>query len=305
MALKDFIRKMVPKQLLDWNRARKKDAQRLILAAQRDAGNVLTKEILVEQFKKIGLKSGDHVMVHSAMSKIGFLENGPKTFVDALLEVVGKKGTVCMPSSPVKTLQLEHMQNAPVFDVKNTPSAMGAITEYFRQLPQTRRSLHPTEPVCANGLLADEFVKGHFSELTPYTAKSPWKKLMDAGGKILYVGVTLDNAGTHLHTLEDALPFKFPVYASEIFNAICVDENGLEKMMTTKVHNPEFSNKRKCDALIPYFEKKGVLSKHQLGNAAVLFLDAKSMFEAMVAGYQKDGITMYTPNGEKIAGYDK
>jgi len=29
------------------------------------------------------------------------------------------------------------------------------------------------------------------------------------------------------------------------------------------------------------------------------------MFEAMVAGYQKDGITMYTPNGEKIAGYDK
>ena len=53
MALKDFIRKMVPKQLLDWNRARKKDAQRLILAAQRDAGNVLTKEILVEQFKKI------------------------------------------------------------------------------------------------------------------------------------------------------------------------------------------------------------------------------------------------------------
>ena len=42
MALKDFIRKMVPKQLLDWNRERKKDAQRLILAAQRDAGNVLT-----------------------------------------------------------------------------------------------------------------------------------------------------------------------------------------------------------------------------------------------------------------------
>ena len=303
--MRDFIRSIIPQKLIEWNRRRKKEKQRAQLAAQRDGGKVLTKDILIDQLKSIGLKSGDHVMVHTAMSKIGYLENGPKTFIDALFELVGNDGTICMPSSPVKMLQLVHMQSNPVFDVKNTPSAMGAITEYFRQLPRTRRSLHPTEAVCANGLLADEFVNDHFGEITPYSEKSPWKKLMDAGGKILYVGVTLDNAGTHLHTLEDALPFKYPVYASEIFNAICVDENGREKTMKTKVHNPEFSNRRKCDGLIPFFIKKGVLSMHQLGNAAVLFLDAKGMFEAMVNGYEKEGITMYTPKGEKITGYDK
>lgn len=243
-------------------------------------------------------------MVHSAMSKIGFLENGPKTFVDALLEVVGESGTICMPSSPVKTLQLLHMQNAPVFDVKNTPSAMGAITEYFRKLPKTHRSLHPTEPVCANGRLAKDFTASHFGAITPYGENSPWKKLMDADGKILYIGVTLDNAGTHLHTLEDAVDFKYPVYADTIFTAKMVDETGAEKTMKTKVHNPEFSKRRKCDDLIPIFENEKVLEKHTLGRANVLLLDAKKMFTAMVSGYKKSGITMYTPHGEKIKDYE-
>lgn len=303
--MRDLFRKLLPEKLLNWNRSRKKAQQRANLAAQRDGGNVLTEEILVEQLKKIGLKTGDHVMVHSAMSKIGFLENGPKTFVDALFEVVGENGTICMPSSPVKTLQLLHMQNAPVFDVKNTPSAMGAITEYFRQLPRTRRSLHPTEPVCANGFLADEFVKDHFGEISPYTKKSPWKKLMDAKGKILYIGVTLDNAGTHLHTLEDAVDFCYPVYDDKVFDAVCIDENGIEKKMKTKVHNPEFSKRRKCDGLIPLFIANGVLTKHSLGKAECLFLEADKMFQVMKTAYEAHKITMYTPQGEKIKGYDE
>jgi len=305
MSIKDFIRNAIPKSLLEWNRARKKVAQRASLAAQRDGGEVLTKDILVAQLKTTGLKTGDHVMVHSAMSKIGFLQNGPKTFVDALFEVVGETGTVCMPSSPVKTLQLLHMQNAPIFDVKNTPSAMGAITEYFRQLPRTRRSLHPTEPVCANGFLAEEFVKNHFGEISPYTAISPWKKLMDAGGKIMYIGVTLDNAGTHLHTLEDAVDFCYPVYAKQVFEAVCIDENGTENTMQTKVHNPEFSKRRKCDGLIPLFSAKGVLTKHTLGKADCLFLEADKMFQVMKTAYEAQKITMYTPQGEKIKGYDE
>ncbi len=305
MAIRDILRNLVPEKILNWNRARKKAQQRESLAAQRDKGEMLSVAELVAQLKNIGLKNGDHVMVHSAMSKIGYLENGPETFVNALFEVVGTSGTVCMPSSPVKTLQFLHMQNNPVFDVANTPSAMGAITEYFRKLPRTRRSLHPTEPVCANGFLADTLVKYHFGEPSPYTINSPWKKLMDAGGKILYIGVTLDNAGTHLHTLEDAVDFKYPVYAEEEFIAKCIDENGTEKTMKTKAHNPEFSKRRKCDGLIPFFVENGVLSKHQLGRADVLFLDAKEMFNAMISGYKNHGITMYTPHGEKIKGYDE
>jgi aminoglycoside 3-N-acetyltransferase len=174
---------------------------------------------------------------------------------------------------------------------------MGALTEYFRTMPGTLRSLHPTEPVCAFGLGAEDIIRDHFGQLTPYNEHSPWKKIMDAGGKILYVGVTLINSGTHLHTLEDAVDFKFPVYYPELFQARVVDANGEERMMNTKVHNPEYSAKRRCDELIPVFEQEGVLKKVTLGKASCLLLDAKKMFDVMLNLYHERGVTMYTPQG--------
>ncbi len=296
----NLLRTILPTPLLDIYRTRKKKTVRKNLEKQRAIGDIVTKAYLQKQLQDMGIAAGDHLMVHTAMSKMGYLENGPQTFIDALLEVVGPTGTLCMPSSPVSKLQLVHMQQNPVFDLLNTPSAMGSISEHFRRLPATVRSLHPTEPVCAQGALAAEFVKDHFGQLTPYNANSPWKKLMDANGKILYVGVTLINAGTHLHTLEDAVDFKYPVYAEKLFNAKLIDADGKVRTMQTKVHNPEFSMRRKCDDLVPFFQQAGILQKTKLGRADCLLLDAKGMFDVMLKGYQEKGITMYTPKGEDL-----
>ena len=305
MGLRDLIRNITPNFILNLNRQKKKQARDAKLRAQKEKGEVLTEQILVSQFQKMGIKKGDCLMVHSAMSKIGYLQDGPKTLVNALLQVIGKEGTLCMPSSPISMLQLDYIRQNRVFDVNNTPSAMGAITEYFRTLENVKRSCHPTEPVCAFGPLADELTGNHFGEPTPYTVNSPWKKLMEANGKILYIGVTLDNAGTHLHTLEDAVEFKYPVYFREDFEVECIMADGEKAVMKTKVHNPEFSKKRKCDELIPMFEVNEVLMRHKLGETNCLVLDANKMFKTMINQYNLYGITMYTPRGEKIAGYDE
>lgn len=302
--MRDFIRKITPTILLEAFRNHKKKQVNKALEQQKKAGNSITKTDLVQQLRKMGIAKGDSLMVHSAMSKIGHLEEGPKTLVDALLECVGPNGHLLMPSSPVKALQLEHIQAHTTFDVKNTPSAMGAVTEYFRKLPDVRRSAHPTEPVCVWGNEAEWFIHEHFGQISPYNLQSPWYKLMEKKGKILYIGVTLINSGTHLHVLEDLTDFKYPVYHEEIFNCTVIDENGQANQMITKVHNPEFSRRRKCDDLIPLFEKKQVLRKTKLGRANSLLLDAYTMLETMIASYEKDGVTMYTPHGEKINGYD-
>lgn len=300
----DILRSLAPTYLLEAWRERKRRKVRNELAAQEKAGISFTTEQLLGQLRGIGIQTGDHIMVHSSLSKMGHISDGPQGVVDALLQAVGHQGTLCMPSSPVKKLQFDHMRDKPTFDVRNTPSAMGAISEVFRNMDDTLRSLHPTEPVCAQGALAKEFVQDHEGQLTPYNAHSPWKKLMDAGGKILYVGVTLDNAGTHLHTLEDAVDFRYPVYHDELFEAQLINENGQPQTMRTKVHNPEFSRRRKCDELIPYFEAQGVLQRVKLGRADCLLLNAEGMFTAMTEGYRQQKITMYTPHGENITGYD-
>ena len=80
-----------------------------------------------------------------------------------------------------------------------------------------------------------DFVDEHLGEETPYTSKSPFYKVAAAGGKILYIGVTLANAGTSLHVLEDAVEaFKFPVYYPEVFSVKVKLETGEEKTVKTR-----------------------------------------------------------------------
>lgn len=296
--MRNFIRKATPQFLLNFYRKSKKKAKEAELLKDKEAGKIITKNQLVAEFRAIGIKEGDDLLVHSSLSKIGFVENGPKDVVEALLEVVGNKGNVLMPNSPNAEYQLEYIRNLDCFDVSNAKSKLGAISEYFRLLPIAIRSVHPTEPVSCIGPDAEYFTQEHFGELTPYTSKSPFFRISEKGGKILYLGVSFDNAGTNLHTLEDALAeFKFPVYFPEVFEVKVRLKNGLETTMKTKVHNPEQSKKRKCDGLIPLFEKEGVLEHVKIGKAKCLLVDAKGMLDVMIEQYEKNGVTMYTPEG--------
>ena len=301
MTSRDWLRKITPDFILNWNRTRKKHKVNQKLKSQLNAGSSFTKAFLIEEFQKIGLRKGDCVLVHSSLSKIGHLENGPKTFVDALIETIGVKGHILMPTSPNNEYQLTYIRNTPVFDVLNSPSKTGAITEYFRKMPNVVRSLHPTEPVSVLGPKSQEIIKGHFKALTPYKENSPFSKVAELDGKILYVGVTLDNAGTSLHTLEDAVDdFKFPVYYPENFKIDVIDNTGNTTTVETKVHDPKLSKLRKCDHLIPHFKAANVLEHVTIGNAATLLVDAKGLFNTMLDLYNEKGVTMYTPNGENL-----
>lgn len=296
--MRDFIRRITPQFLLNFYRKRKKSKVNAALNQQKLSGDVISKSQLVDQFKQIGIEEGDVVLVHTSMSKIGYMEEGPKTFVDAIIEAVGSTGHVLMPNSPNGSMQLDYIRNLEVFDVRNDQSALGKITEYFRNLPEALRSENATEPVSCVGPRASEFVDGHFGEKTPYTSKSPFYKVGEAGGKILYVGVTLDNAGTSLHTLEDAVEdFIYPVYYKDEFNVRMKRRDGSEVEVSTFVHNPEQSVKRKCDGLIPLFEKEGVLTHEIIGKAETLVVDAKGFFDVMINEYSNHGVTMYTPDG--------
>jgi aminoglycoside 3-N-acetyltransferase len=290
-SIRHIAHRVFPKFLVAYIQKKKKNKRNSELQKQANSGGLI-KEELVRQLQSMGIIQGDVVLVHAALSKIGFIEEGPKTLVESLIEVLGNEGHLLMPTSSNNGRQLDFIQSKPRFDVKNTASKMGAISEYFRKMPHVKRSLHPTESVACLGPNADEFVRGHFGALTAYQTDSPFGKVIEKNGKILMIGVTFDNAGTNVHCLEDALDFPYPIYHPEIFEADVVDENGKIHHVKTKVHDPEWSAKRYCDFLIPIFEKSGVLTKYKLGEAETLVIDAKAMFEKMKELLEK-GNTIY------------
>jgi len=297
--LKQFILKYAPDFMLEWAKTLKKNRRRKALKEQEQSRKGISRSQLVNDLQKIGLRKGDSVLVHSSLSKIGFVEGGAKTVIDALLDVVGNEGTLLFPTFPAKGRNKTHLEEHPVFDIAKTPSQMGSITEHFRKMGGVLRSFHPTDCVAAKGPLAAYYTGSHFGQLTPYNEYSPFRKLCDKSGKILMLGTTLNGACTNLHTLEDAVDFKFPVYDQRIFDVKMIDANGNVSVMQTKVHNPEYSAKRNCDALKPMFEKEGALVNGTIGEAKSMLIDAAKMLEVMIRNYKEKGVTMYTPFGDK------
>lgn len=148
--------------------------------------------MIVAGLRRIGLKAGDLVQAHSSLSAFGCVEGGAGAVVDALLETVAPGGTVMVPT-------FNHGREA-VFDVRESPSTNGAVTNALRVRPAARRSLHPTHAYAAIGPLAEWLVAGHL-ELPTFDVRSPLGKLAEKGGCVLLLGVGM-RANTAAHVGE-------------------------------------------------------------------------------------------------------
>ena len=70
-------------------------------------------------------------------------------------------------------------ERADSWDINKTPSTVGWLTEYFRQMDETYRSDHYSHSVAARGCDAKAFVADHLSSegyKSPWDY-SPWERL--------------------------------------------------------------------------------------------------------------------------------
>ncbi|MES2133269.1 MAG: AAC(3) family N-acetyltransferase [Bacteroidota bacterium] len=296
--MRKILLKILPQSLIDLYKSNKKRSRLQQREQLLKKNEIVTEAQITAMLQHNGLKTGDTIMVHSSLSKIGYVEHGANTLINALLQTIGPEGTLMMPAFPAVGYNYDYLKTDPVFDVKQTPSKMGIVTETFRKQNHALRSLHPTDSVSAIGKQAHYLVKDHFGQLTPYNASSPFYRLCELKGKILMIGVDL-NSLTNLHTLEDAVnDFEYPVYHKTLFTTSLIDETGKKVSMQTKVHDPVYSKKRRCNDLMPHFEKAGFLTHFKIGQANCMLINADKMHEWMVENYRTKGITMYTPNGK-------
>jgi aminoglycoside 3-N-acetyltransferase len=122
-------------------------------------GTLITERLLRHDLAAIGIERGTTLIVHSSLSAIGWVLGGAPAVVRALVDAVGDAGNLAMPAATphcadpatwlgpeVPEARIDEMRdNVPPFDVRTTPTTMGAIPEAFRNWPGTRRSEHPLD----------------------------------------------------------------------------------------------------------------------------------------------------------------
>ncbi len=245
-----------------------------------------------------GLGEGDACFLQAAMSAFGSFAEGPATVVDALEAVVGPQGLVAMPAYPLTGPAIEHLAADPVFDVRTTPSRMGAISEELRRRPGTARSIHPTHSTAARGPGAEGIVAGHEHADTPFGEGTPFPRIVERGALQLFFGCGT-GAITMYHSFECTRvpPFPLDVFADRVFDARCVDREGHELRVRTLVHNPALhpgridSNPRLQarfrDAILA-----GGGNSVRLGHGEILAIRLPALFEVFES-LVREGTTIY------------
>lgn len=156
-----------------------------------------TKESILNQLKQMNIDSKGTIIVHSSMKSIGEVEGGADTILDIFTTYM-EEGLLVFPTHTWRDVD----KDQPIFDVENTPSHVGILTEKFRTRPGVVRSLHPTHSVAAVGKNAEMFVEGNEKYDTPCARGSSWGKLLGLEAKIILIGVDLKR-NTFIHGIEE------------------------------------------------------------------------------------------------------
>jgi aminoglycoside 3-N-acetyltransferase len=227
---------------------------------------IQTKADLIKDLKRIGIKKGMNLLVHSAFSKIGQVEGGPETVIDALLNCVGKNGNLMMPS-------FNHGY-AGIYNPLSTPCISGLLPDTFWRRKEAIRSDHPSHSVAVIGPKADIYCREHTINGI-WSNASPIARLMNDDGFILSLGVT-HHASTVYHLAEIAC------------EAGCLDQFGVDFKVAEARGNIKSVKglawrKTPCPVKINTLNKtmeKARLQEHgKIGSAASLLCRASDIFE--------------------------
>ncbi|WP_151735785.1 aminoglycoside N(3)-acetyltransferase ['Paenibacillus yunnanensis' Narsing Rao et al. 2020] len=177
-------------------------------------GNLITVETLTADFRRLGVREGMTLLVHSSFKSLGkWVAGGPVAVILALEQVLGAEGTLVMPTHSSDLTDPAGWSNPPVpeewwqtireqmppYDADLTPlNGMGVIPDTFRKQAGVRRSGHPVDSFAAWGKHRDLIVDAHALDFG-LGDHSPLARIYDLHGSVLLLGVgNLNNTSLHL-----------------------------------------------------------------------------------------------------------
>lgn len=243
----------------------------------------VTKDWIIKDLKRIGVKEGDHVAVTLSLKSIGYVKGGPDAFIDALLETVGPHGTIMMNTytraSPRGNPPISSIPRSDyIFDCRSTPAWTGIVPEAFRKRKDAIRSRHPISSVTAVGRYARYLTDGHDENSSSFI---PYSRLAGVDSKYLCIGlghnlVAIRHEAQRLAGLFDVVP--------AVYGVKYRDADGKVRIYVYNIHPCV----RKLPELVPPLKKMGVVKTGKIGMAYSIIAPVKDLIEEMTKMLKND-----------------
>lgn len=237
---------------------------------------MFTAHDLEKDLQALGITPADTLLIHSSMKSIGGVDGGADAVLDMLMAYFKDAGLLVFPTLSYRFINAEN----PRFDVRKTPACTGILPELFRNKPGVIRSLHPTHSLAAYGLEAAAFTAGHEMCSSPAPVGSPWWKLLQRKGKILFIGTGI-SCNTFLHGSDEWL--ELPGLLTENLQALEVVDYNNNVIAVPQHRHCGGGRNAYYGSLEPEFDRAGALKRGKFGNADCHLLDCEKI--CRVLGY--------------------
>lgn len=217
--------------------------------------------------REAGISKNDTILVHSDLTAFGKLalfdrERFMQTFVDIL---EASTGTLIMPTFTYSFC------NGEVYDVQNSPSTVGALTEYFRTQPGVLRTLHPIFSFALKG-------DPSFQKVTmdSFGSGSLFDHLRLVKGKLVFLGTSLQ-ACTFIHHVEQmhGIPYRYmKTFPGTIKNGSQTFQTEATFFVRYLDRNVILDLSRFSDHLL----EKNLMKKISLGTGSLFVVDADLLY---------------------------
>jgi aminoglycoside 3-N-acetyltransferase len=246
-----------------------------------------TVESIALDLQQLGINPGTVLLVHSSLSKLGWVCGGAVAVVQALMQIITPSGTLVMPTHsgdlsepgrwhlpPVPQDWWQPIRDTmPAFHPAYTPTrGMGKIPEVFRTMPGVIRSDHPAVSFAAWGKDA-EFITSNHSLAFSLGGQSPLARIYDLNGSVLLLGVGFGNH-TSFHLSE--FRAKNRKYYQE---GSPVNREGCRSWV---VYEELDWNDEPFEQIGADFEKTGQVIKSTVGNAEAKFFSQRDSVDFAV-----------------------
>lgn len=237
---------------------------------------------IVSALKKVGINLEDSIFVHSNLKSFGKINNQISRdefigcFVEALKQAIGDSGNIIVPTFSYSFCKKE------VFDPENTPSSVGALTNYFRKLSGVKRSIDAIFSVAVFGPDKDYFID---VGMNCFGEGSIFEKLYEKNVKIVFLGETFDM--TYIHFIEQryGVPYRF---IKEFKGQIKFGNELKEFIFYYNVWPLDIKIGYNLEGIADFLNDKGVLRKEKLGNSKIRVVSAVDAFDAIADGLKEN-----------------
>lgn len=183
---------------------------------------MLLKELLFQKWEEVGLIPGDILLLHSDIKRLyryllrkGFKNISVDEILSSLIEFLTPNGTLVIP-----TFNFE-FPDKKFFDINNTCSEMGVISEHARNLFASSRTFHPVYSFVSYGKYSTDFAK--INNVSAYGDDSPFALLLDLNAKISVLGLDDQQSMTFYHHVEEMENVDYRYHKS--FSGKYIDKN--------------------------------------------------------------------------------